>query len=264
MSSWLAVKAVVGRELQKVFRQRARLISSMVRPMIWLLVIGSGVGSMLQGDASGNYLTFLVPGIVAMTLLFAALLSALTLVYDKEFGVMRMMLIAPIAHYWIVLSKLIAATITAMVQAILLLVILVVIGLIDWQHALLLLLPAFATAICCAAIGGLIAVWSKTLDNFAVIMNFFIFPVFFLSGALYPISQLPMYLKYVVLINPFSYGVDLMKHAIPGSNTDFSILTNLTVLAVFSLSAIFIACWRFSKESVHEPLFHRVTGSKRR
>jgi ABC-2 type transport system permease protein len=125
-------------------------------------------------------------------------------------------------------------------------------------------LPAFATAICCSAIGGLIAAWSKTLDNFAVIMNFFIFPVFFLSGALYPISQLPMYLKYVVLINPFSYGVDLMKHAIPGSNTDFSILTNLTVLAVFSLSAIFIACWRFSKESVHEPLFHRVTGSKRR
>jgi ABC-2 type transport system permease protein len=262
MSSWLAVKAVVGRELQKVFRQRARLLSSMVRPMIWLLVIGSGVGSMLQGEASDNYLSFLVPGIVAMTLLFAALLSALTLVYDKEFGVMRMMLIAPIAHYWIVLSKLIAATITAMVQAVLLLVLLVVIGLIEWQSALLLLIPAFATAVCCAAIGGLIAAWSKTLDNFAVIMNFFIFPVFFLSGALYPVSQLPEFLKYVVLINPFSYGVDLMKHAVPGSETDFSIMTNVAVLVGFSILAIALACWRFSKESVHEPLFHRVTKGR--
>ena len=118
MKNWLAVKAVVGRELSKVFRQRGRLVSSMVRPLIWLLVIGSGVGSMLQGDQQSGYLTFLVPGIVAMTLLFAALLSALTLVYDKEFGVMRMMMIAPIEHYWIVISKLIAATITAMVQAI--------------------------------------------------------------------------------------------------------------------------------------------------
>jgi ABC-2 type transport system permease protein len=263
MSNVLAVKAVVMRELTKVFRQKGRLVSSMVRPMIWLLVIGSGVGSMLHADAQANYLSFLVPGIVAMSLLFAALLSALTLVYDKEFGVMRMMLIAPISHYWIVIAKLIAATVTAMVQAMLLLLILVVIQLIDWDVALFMLIPAFATAICCAAIGGLIAAWSKTLDNFAVIMNFFIFPLFFLSGALYPVSQLPELLKLVVLINPFSYGVDLMKHAVPGSQTDFSWITDLTVLAVFSIVAIALACWRFSKVSVHEPLFHRVTKGKR-
>jgi len=262
MSNWLAVKAVVGRELSKVFRQRGRLISSMVRPLIWLLVIGSGVGSMLQGEQQSGYLSFLVPGIVAMTLLFAALLSALTLVYDKEFGVMRMMMIAPIEHYWIVVSKIIAATITAMVQAVMLLVILAVIGLVDVNIALLLLLPALATAICCAAIGGLIAAWSKTLDNFAVIMNFFIFPLFFLSGALYPVSQLPEYLKYIVLINPFSYGVDLMKHSVPAAESDFSIITDIIVLSVFSIAAIVIACWRFSRESVHEPLFHRVTGKK--
>lgn len=262
MKNWLAVKAVVGRELSKVFRQRGRLISSMVRPLIWLLVIGSGVGSMVQGQHEGGYLAFLVPGIVAMTLLFAALLSALTLVYDKEFGVMRMMMIAPIEHYWIVISKLIAATITAIVQALMLLVILVVIRLIDIDVALLLMIPTLATAICCAAIGGLIAAWSKTLDNFAVIMNFFIFPLFFLSGALYPVNQLPEILKWIVLINPFSYGVDLMKHAVPAANSDFSIMTDIAVLLVFSVVAIMLACWRFSRESVHEPLFHRVTGKK--
>ena len=253
--SWLAVKAVINRELNKTFRQRGRLLSSLVRPLIWLLVIGSGVGSMLSGTQQEGYLQFLVPGIVAMTLLFAALLSALTLVYDKEFGVMRMMMIAPIAHGWIVVAKLIAATIIAMVQAIMLLVILFAIGLLDWQSALLLLPPAFLTALLCAAMGGLIAVWSKTLDNFAVIMNFVIFPVFFLSGALYPVTQLPDLLRYVVLVNPFSYGVDLLKHSIPGSQTDFSIVTDLSVLIGFTIAAILIACWRFSRESVHEPLF---------
>ncbi|MDX1751141.1 MAG: ABC transporter permease [Methylophaga sp.] len=257
--SWLPVKAVVGRELTKLFRQKARLFSSMVRPMIWLLVIGSGVGSMLSGAQQEGYLQFLVPGVLAMTLLFAALLSALTLVYDKEFGVMRMMMIAPVAHYWIVLSKLIAATITAMVQALLLLIILLLIGLIDIQIALLLIPPALLTAVACASMGGLIAVFSKTLDNFAVIMNFFIFPVFFLSGALYPVSQLPDFLRYVVLVNPFSYGVDLLKHAVPGAQSDFSIWTDMTVLVAFSAAAIAIACWRFSRESVHEPLFHRAT-----
>lgn len=253
--SLLAVKAVMYRELSKTFRQRGRLLSSLVRPLIWLLVIGSGVGSMLSGTQQEGYLQFLVPGIVAMTLLFAALLSALTLVYDKEFGVMRMMMIAPIAHGWIVVAKLIAATIIAMVQAIMLLVILFAIGLLDWQSALLLLPPALLTAILCASMGGLIAVWSKTLDNFAVIMNFVIFPVFFLSGALYPVTQLPDMLRYVVLINPFSYGVDLLKHSIPGSQTDFSIMTDLSVLIGFTIAAILIACWRFSRESVHEPLF---------
>jgi len=253
--SLLAVKAVMYRELSKTFRQRGRLLSSLVRPLIWLLVIGSGVGSMLTGTQQEGYLQFLVPGIVAMTLLFAALLSALTLVYDKEFGVMRMMMIAPIAHGWIVVAKLIAATIIAMVQAIMLLVILVLIGLLDWQSALLLLPPALLTALLCASMGGLIAVWSKTLDNFAVIMNFVIFPMFFLSGALYPVTQLPDMLRYVVLVNPFSYGVDLLKHSIPGSQTDFSIITDLTVLIGFTIAAILIACWRFSRESVHEPLF---------
>lgn len=260
--SWLPVKAVVWREVSKIFRQRARLLSSMVRPLIWLLVIGSGVGSMLDAEAQGGYLNFLVPGIVAMTLLFAALLSALTLVYDKEFGIMRMMMIAPIEHYWIVLAKLIAAVITALVQALMLLVILVVLGLVEWQVALWLIPPAIVTAVVCASMGGLIAVWSKTLDNFAVIMNFFIFPVFFLSGALYPVAQLPDMLRYVVLVNPFSYGVDLMKHAVPGLETDFSILTNLAVLIGFSVLAVLIACWRFSRDSVHEPLFHRVSAKR--
>ena len=86
-----------------------------------------------------------------------------------------------------------------------------------------------------------------------------IFPVFFLSGALYPVDNLPEFLRYIVVINPFSYGVDLLKHAVPNVPTDFSVMTDVAVLVGFSTIAIIIACWQFSRESVHEPLFHRVT-----
>jgi len=100
------------------------------------------------------------------------------------------------------------------------------------------------------------------VDNFAVMMNFFIFPTFFLSGALYPVRQLPEFLLYVVLINPFSYCVDLLKHAAPSVDTDYSLVTNICVLTGFSVVAIVIACWRLSRESAHEPVFHRISRSK--
>jgi len=261
--TWRPVIAIVNRELRKLFRQRARLISAMARPMIWLLVIGSGVGSMLHSSQQEGYLTFLVPGVVAMTLLFASLLSALTLVYDKEFGVMRMMMIAPISRHWIVLSKLLAATLIAVIQATLLLLILFALQLTTLNIIFNLFFPILLTAICCAAIGGLIAVWSKTIDNFAVMMNFFIFPTFFLSGALYPVSQLPGFLGYVVLINPFSYGVDLLKHSVPNINTDFSVTTDVTVLISFSIVAIITACWKFSRAPALESLFHHISKKKR-
>ena len=118
----------------------------------------------------------------------------------------------------------------------------------------LLVLGLFATALACASLGMLIAVWSSTLDNFAVIMNFVIFPVFFLSGALYPVQQLPDILKIVAAVNPFTYGVDLLKHALvsglaPPLGPDFPVAVDITVLLGFAVVAIFVACLRFSHES---------------
>lgn len=263
--SWRPLKALIGREMAKLFRQRGRLLSAMVRPLIWLLIIGSGVGTMLgEGDGS-HYTTFLAPGIIAMTLLFGALMASLTLVYDKEFGIMRMLMIAPFPHYQIVLGKLIAATLAGLVQGALLIAMLLLLGYLEISTALLAaLIPMVLTALACAALGVLIAVFAKALDNFAVIMNFVIFPVFFLSGALYPIDPLPPLLQAIATANPFSYGVDLLKHALqknapPPFRPDFTLLMDIAVLTIFTLVATGIACLRFSLESVHEPLTHRLT-----
>lgn len=256
------VYAVLERELLRLVRQRTRLVAAMVRPLIWLLVIGGGFAAALGPD----YKSFLVPGVLGMTMLFGAMLAALGTVYDKESGVMRMMLVAPLPRAWMVLAKLIAAAAAAAAQAVLLLVLLALLGYVGpatgWG---LLALALAATSFACAGLGMLTASFSRTLENFAGIMNFVIFPVFFLSGSLYPLRELPGALYWAAALNPYSYGVDLLKHALlPGAaGADFSAALDLGVLAGATILSALVASWRFSRESAYEPMIHAVAGRAR-
>jgi ABC-2 type transport system permease protein len=265
---WRPVYAVLEREVVRMFRQRTRLVSAMVRPLIWLFVIGAGFGAVL-GQASGiSYQQFLIPGVLGMTMLFGAMLAALTMVYDKESGVMRMLIVAPFAHYWIVIAKMLAAALAAILQALLLLILIAALGYVGAGTRFgLLVLGLLVTSAACAGIGMLVAAFTRTLDNFAAIMNFVIFPVFFLSGSLYPVGHLPAPLKAVALVNPYTYGVDLLKHATlgvlsSGMGADFSVATDLAVLAGFTVAALLVASWRFSRESAYEPMIHILTGKR--
>lgn len=268
MGHWRPVYAVLEREVVRMFRQRTRLVSAMVRPLIWLFVIGAGFGAVLQQAGGVSYQQFLVPGVLGMTMLFGAMLAALTMVYDKESGVMRMLIMAPFPHYWIVVAKMLAAALAAMLQAVLLLILLGVLGYLDSEMRIgLLALGVVATSAACAGIGMLVAAFTRTLDNFAAIMNFVIFPVFFLSGSLYPVSRLPAALKAVALVNPYTYGVDLLKHAVlgvrpSGMGADFAISTDIAVLAGFTAVALMVASWRFSRESAYEPMIRILTGKR--
>lgn len=263
-----AVKAIIGRELTRMLRQRGRLLSAMIRPLIWLLVIGGGVGAMLRQHGAEDYQQFLVPGLLCMVLLFGAMLASLSLVYDKESGVMRMLVIAPFSHYWIILARTLSSAVAGLVQVLLLIVILALMGYLSLPiHFALLALGLVLTALLCAAFGMVIAVFSKSLDNFAVIMNFIIFPVFFLSGALYPLEHLPLWLKSITLINPFSYGVDLLKHALisdhGGLAPEFSITLDILIQAGCIIAALVIACLRFSQAPVMESLASILSGGRR-
>ncbi|HSD73328.1 MAG TPA: ABC transporter permease [Steroidobacteraceae bacterium] len=262
------VMAVLEREVLKLLRQRARLLSSMVRPLLWLLVIGAGLGAIHGKLGDSSYQAFLVPGVLGMTLLFGGMLAALSTVYDKESGVMRMLVIAPIEHYWIVLAKALGATISALLQALLLLVLLALLGYLSAQLSIPLLLAGlFGTALACASLGMLIAAWSRTLDNYATMMNLVIFPVFFLSGSLYPVQQLPAALKIVATLNPYTHGVDVLRHAaVAGSavsfGPDFDLGLDLAVLFGFSVAALAVAAARFSRDAANEPLVHRLTAKQ--
>jgi ABC-2 type transport system permease protein len=258
--------AVLEREVLKLLRQRGRLLSTLVRPLLWLLVIGAGFEAVQDASGLAGYKTFLVPGVLGMTLLFGSMLAALSTVYDKESGVMRMLVIAPLEHYWIALAKALGATLSALIQALMLLVVLGLLGLVSAELSIPLLAAGLlATALACASLGMLVAAWSRTLDNYAALMNLVIFPVFFLSGSLYPVQQLPTALRLVATLNPYTYGVDLLKHAsIAGpsivSGADFSVRLDLAVLGGFSVAALAVASIRFSRDAAHEPLVHRLAA----
>ena len=262
------ILAVLEREVIKLLRQRWRLLSSMVRPMLWLLVIGAGFAATQGRSGSGNYQTFLVPGVLGMTLLFGAMLAALSTVYDKESGVMRMLIIAPIEHYCIAIAKALAAMLSALIQALMLLVLLSALGYVSSQLSIpLLVLGLLGTALVCASLGMLVAAWSRTLENYAGMMNLVIFPVFFLSGSLYPVQQLPLPLQIVASLNPYTYGVDLLRHAsIAGpaaaSAADFAVGRDLIVVSGFSAAALIVAGLRFSRDAVSEPLVHRLAQNR--
>jgi len=255
---WYAFSAIVKRELLRMLRQRGRLVSALVRPLIWLLIIGAGFEALLSDYGAGDYRRYLVPGLLAMVLLFGAMLASLSLVYDKEAGVMRMLIMAPYPHSLIIVARTISATVVAVIQALLLLLVLLPFDLVSWPAApLLFALALVLGALVCAAMGMLIAVFSRTLDNFAVVMNFVIFPVFFLSGALYPLQHLQPAVKFLAGINPFSYAVDLLKHAMfasrpPIGSLDFTIGQDLVVTAGFSVVALLLACLQFSRATVLE------------
>ena len=242
------IYAVLEREVLRMLRQKTRLVSAMVRPLIWLFVIGAGFGTVI-GDSRGiPYQSFLVAGVIGMTMLFGAMLAALTTVYDKESGVMRMMIIAPLPHFWIVIAKVLSAALAAILQALILIVLLALLGYIGSRTNFVLLAGGLViTSLACAGIGILTASFTRSLDNFAAIMNFVIFPVFFLSGSLYPVQNLPEVLRWVSTFNPYTYGVDLLKHATMGPGVmaaDFSLTTDFAVLAGFTLLAVVVASWR--------------------
>jgi ABC-2 type transport system permease protein len=257
---WRPLWAIVERELKWTVRQRSRLLSAMVRPLLWLLTVGVGFEAMLRETGADNYRAFLVPGLLAMVLLFGAMLASLSMVYDRESGVLRMLIVAPFAHSWIVVARWVSATLVGLVQAAMLLAVLSAMGYLGAGVSLpLLAVGLIATSMACAAIGILIAVSTRALDNFAVVMNFVIFPVFFLSGALYPVRHLPGWLKFVASANPFSYGVDLLKHAtirasVPPFGADFAVSSDILVLIAFTAAAVGAAAIRFSQDSVAEAL----------
>ncbi len=218
-----AVKTVWRRDLIRFAGNRAQVMTWLMQPLLFLFVMGSGLQSLSAASTDGVDLkTFIFPGAICVAVLFTAMISAASLVWDRELGFLREMMVAPVSRTSIVVGKCLGGATIAASQG---LIVLALAGLVDVPYDPLLLLGAFGLLVLLAftvtAFGVLVAVTIKQAQTFTWVMQLAVFPMFFLSGALFPVAGLPAWLEVLNRINPLTYAVDPMRHLV-FSNLDIS------------------------------------------
>lgn len=246
----LALRAIVQRELLRFVHQRTRLLSALVRPVLWLAVFAAGfrnVFGMAIAEPYDTYVPYdiyIAPGLIGMVLLFNGMQSSLAMVYDREMGQMRLLLTAPLPRWWLLAAKLLAAALLSLLQVIAFVGVAALLGttlplaLPSLLHALA---ATLAAALMLAALGLLLSVYVRQLENFAGAMNFVIFPMYFLSTALYPLWKLEEsganWVWRVAQLNPFTHAVEWIRFALYGKDPGIAPLVVLAALALCFLLA---------------------------
>lgn len=236
------------REMIRFWRAKSRLIGSLAMPFFWLAIMGVGFGRIVPSVGGVNYTEFLLPGIIGMTLLFSSTFSGVSIIVDKQFGFLREILVAPISRLSIMLGKAFGGATTAIINGIIMITLAMIIGIHVSNILGVLISLAFMLLISLTFVSFGIAVASRISDTsgFQIIMNFFIMPTFFLSGALFPINQTPTWMQSIAYINPLFYGVDGLRHSLVGVSV-FPLITDLAVLLAFCLILVSIGTYLFRK-----------------
>lgn len=252
-----ALRAVVLREVLKFAQQKGRLVSALVRPLLWLAVFAAGfrnvfgVAIVEPYDTYIPYDIYIAPGLIGMVMLFNGMQSSLAMVYDREMGLMRLLLTAPLPRAWLLFSKLCATALLSLLQVVAFVIVAALLGtqlpMSGWPllHALLAIIAA---ALMLGALGLLMSVYIKQLENFAGTMNFVIFPMYFLSTALYPLWKLEesgaTWVYRAAQFNPFTHAVEWLRFALYGKDPGIAPWVVLgTLLACFTL-----ACWGYDPQ----------------
>ncbi len=247
-----AIYALWKREIIRYFRAPSRIASTLATPLFFLLIVGGGLSasiSMPEGFQNTNYLQFLAPGIIGMTVLFASAFGGVSVIIDKQFGFLKEILVAPIRRTTIVIGKALGTATTATFQGLLLLAAVSLLGVnlnLSLESILLAALVMALLSITFLCAGLIIATRMDDVNGFQLAMNFFIMPAFLLSGALFPITNLPAWLQPFTFADPMTYAVDAMRAGFLGQSA-FPLTTDLTVLGAFTLALILLASKAFEK-----------------
>jgi len=212
------------------------------------VVLGFGLGPVFQKAGNGSYLQFVAPGVIGMTVLFSSIFSGLGLLWDRQFGFLKETLVAPVPRLQIMIGRTLGGATVAVIQGLLVTIVCVIAGFRPAHMAMVPVALAFMLLIATVFAGLGVAVGSSLQDmqGFQLIMNFMVMPLFFLSGALFPLDGLPKVLAFATMIDPLSYGIDGMRSALI-EHSHFGALIDFEVLAVFALVFIVIGAYRFSK-----------------
>src|SRR5215831_71397 len=235
------------RELKKYTRSRAQIVASLGQPLLYLLVLGFGLGPVFQQAGNGSYLQFVAPGVIGMTVLFTSVFSGIALLFDRQFGFLKETLVAPVPRIRIMIGRTLGGATVAMLQGSLIFIVCMIAGFRPISLTSIPLGFVFMAliAVVFAALGTAIGSGLQDKQGFQLIMNFLVLPIFFLSGALFPLTNVPKPLAIVTGLDPLSYGVDGLRAALIGTS-HFGMLLDATVLGAFAVGLLFLGAWRFS------------------
>ena len=236
------------REVKRYLRSRPQIIASLVQPLLYLLVLGFGLGPVFQQSGQGSYVQFIAPGVIAMGILFTSIFSGIGLLWDRQFGFLKETLVAPVPRLYIMIGRTLGGATIAMIQGILVLVVCMIAGFRPQGLAAVPLALMFMalTAIVFAGLGTVIGSSLRDMQGFQLIMNFLVMPIFFLSGALFPLDNLPAVLHAATRLDPLSYGVDGLRGALIDRATIGMGLDALVLVVVASVFLV-LGARAFSK-----------------
>jgi ABC-2 type transport system permease protein len=246
MNEVRAVHALWKRETIRFVRDRLRITSSIVSPALWLIIFGSGLGYSIT---TFNYQKFLLPGIVAQTMLFTSMYLAISLIWDRQFGFMKEMLIAPVGRVSIFIGKMFGIGTNVMLQGFIVIILGILIGIsLSFNTVILsLILMLFITA-GLVSIGLIIASAMTTLESFGAIVTFINMPMFFLSGALFPVTNIPSWLEWAVYLNPLTYCVDALRSImLIGWQPILPLGYDMGIIIIFDAVMITIGTYMFNR-----------------
>lgn len=236
------------RELKRYTRSRAQIVASLGQPVLYLLALGFGLGPVFQKAGNGSYLQFLAPGVIGMAVLFSSIFNGIALLWDRQFGFLKETLVAPVPRINIMIGRTLGGATVAMCQGILVFLVCLVAGFRPMHLALVPVAFLFMAliAVVFGALGTAIGSVLQDMQGFQLIMNFLVIPIFFLSGALFPLTNLPKVLGIVTSIDPLSYGVDGLRGALIGAS-HFGLTTDLFVLCLVSIAFLAAGGYLFSR-----------------
>jgi ABC-2 type transport system permease protein len=236
------------RALKQFSRSKAQIISSVGQPLLYLLALGFGLGPVFQRAGQGNYIQFIAPGVITMTVLFSAMFSGIGLIWDRQFGFLKETLVAPVPRIAVMLGRTLGGATVALMQGLLVLVLSMAVGFRPAHVAAIpeAILYMMLIAFVFCALGTALGSWLENMQAFPMVSSFVMMPMFFLSGALYPLAGLPGAMKVVTAANPLTYGVDGVRGALIGT---WHFSAGLDLLVLLGVGGLFVAlgAWSFSR-----------------
>jgi ABC-2 type transport system permease protein len=247
MSAVSTMYGIVARDLTRTMRQKGRLLGGIVRPFMWLVLVGTGFNAIARVEGGASYQAFVYPGIVVMAALFGAMLMAISTVYDREFGMLRLMLASPAGVSAVLTGRTAAAAIVGFLQGAVVLALAPLFVPVSPRNLAAAVGALALGSFVSSALGLLVAARLRSVENFAGVINLVLFPLLFVSGALYPTDGMPSALRFLARINPVTYQVDLMRHGF-GQPTEFSVRADILVLTGSTLLLLSLAGLLFDPE----------------